>query len=181
MKKSMDAKRFGALVVLPFLIGAAPLAASAEETLTQPAAQSAMPGAVESPAVAAPATAEKPEAVLAPEPTATSKAADQTSTGSAAAKPADVDTVPPAVAAQDLIGKPVKAADGKSIGKVTAVKAGSSGELLAVHIETGGYFGFWTTLREVPAGEFTPTSDGIQLRLASNEIENLSKIETPKG
>lgn len=201
MRKLMDAKRIRALIVLPLLVGAAPLAASAQETPTQPAAESAMPaspqetpansaaesatpGPAESPAVSARAEEAKSDAMPAPAPTAETEApanAAAPKPETAAAERAEETMVPTAVAAQDLIGKPVMAADGKSVGKVTAVKAGQSGELIAVHIETGGFFGLWTTLREVPAGEFTPTTEGIQLRLASNEIETLSKVEVPKG
>ncbi len=160
MKKSMDAKRFGALIVLPLLIGAAPLAASAEETLKPSGTEAQAPVTLEAPAVSEQPVREAAPGVQAPQAT---------------------EAMPDGVASEDLIGKPVMAADGKSVGTVAAIKSDQEGKLVSVHIETGGLFGFGAKLREVPAGEFTRTEEGIQLRLASNEIDKLGEVEPPKG
>lgn len=177
MKNSMHTKRAAALVLLPVMMGAAPFVASAEETLKQPA-----PVVIEAPNSVAPDAGATPDAVLAPD--AGTPAVEPAPEGAVdprdqAAK--DAPAAPAGEAAETLLGKPVMAADGKSIGTVAAVKSDENGALLALHIETGGVLGFGTTLREVPAGEFTETGDGIQLRLASNEIESLSEVKQPKG
>ncbi|MCH9806215.1 MAG: PRC-barrel domain-containing protein [Alphaproteobacteria bacterium] len=175
MKKSMDAKRFGALVVLPLFIGAAPLAATAQETLQTPDQQMNAPADLRPDAELRgsprPDGERTPDAVLAPDAV---QPADR-------ATPEQAATDPGAGRPEELIGKPVMAADGKSVGTVAAIKSDHAGKLVSVHIETGGVFGFGAKLREVPVSEFIRTPQGIELRLASNEIEQLGEVEPPKG
>lgn len=82
-----------------------------------------------------------------------------------------------AVAAEDLLGRKVVAADGKPVGQVDAVKADEQGRIQELHVKTGGFFGFGAKMRILTPEVFVETPEAIQLRVASSEINTLPLVE----
>ncbi len=131
---------------------------------TLPLAASAQQAPVEPPAaekVAPPRTAPAPD--VAPP-----------SSKGPAAKPSET---PPVAVAEDLVGLNVFSSDGTRVGEVRAVNTGPSGDIVALHIRTGGFLGFGGRIIAIPQGKFIRSGQSIRLDLASDEVTGMPEVK----
>jgi sporulation protein YlmC with PRC-barrel domain len=136
---------------------ALPLAASS----AQQAQPETPPGAAPPEKVAPPRTEpDPPRSEMAPPP---SKAP--------AVKPSE------APAAQDLVGLNVFSADGTRIGEVRGVNTDPSGDIVALHIRTGGFLGFGGRIVAIPQGKFIRSGQSIRLDLDSDQVTGLPEVK----
>jgi sporulation protein YlmC with PRC-barrel domain len=151
MMKLQTQRVLYALAILAVL----PLAASAQQTTTEPA-----PGAAPPEKIAPPRTE--------PDPDAAPPAAK-----APAVKPSDA---PAGATAQDLVGLNVFSSDGTRVGEVRAVNTGGSGDIVALHIRTGGFLGFGGRIVAIPHGKFIRSGQSIRLDLDSDEVTGLPEV-----
>jgi hypothetical protein len=132
-----------------------PLAASAQQTPSEPA-----PGASPPEKFAPPRTEPDPDtAPPAPKPPAV--------------KPSET---PAAPTARDLVGLNVFSSDGTRVGEVRAVNTGPSGDIVALHIRTGGFLGFGGRIVAIPQGKFIRSGQSIRLDLDSDAVTGLPEV-----
>jgi hypothetical protein len=135
------------------IVAALPLAVSAQQAQPQP----------EPPPAAKPAPPRTdPGADVPPPPKAP------------AVKPSEAPASP---TAQDLVGLYVFSSDGTRIGEVRAVNTGSSGDIVALHIRTGGFLGFGGRIVAIPQGKFMRSGQSIRLDLDSDEVTGLPEVK----
>ncbi|MEO1282287.1 MAG: PRC-barrel domain-containing protein [Pseudomonadota bacterium] len=170
-----------ALTAIP-LLALMPIAASAQtaDPQSEPALEAqpspTSPGAIELSPTGDP-TGQKPIAQP-PSAEATPPAGlPDTADAPAATGGAEGDATKSAVAGDDLIGRNVVAADGKSVGEVAAVKADDAGRVKELHIKTGGFLGFGAKTRVLTPEVFVETPEAIQLRVASTDLNQLPELE----
>ncbi|MEL7048528.1 MAG: PRC-barrel domain-containing protein [Pseudomonadota bacterium] len=190
LTKTKTAKRLAPKVLA---MAALPLAVVLPSVAMAQTEQRAPAPTLEAPATQPTAPA-LPEAIeLTPPPTTTGQPAGDLGAdspdASTAEAPAGIDANPDEgdqkqAATDDLVGRKVIAADGKSVGKVAAVKSDDAGRVMELHVKTGGFLGFGAVTRVLTPDVFVETPEAIQLRVAStdiNQLPELSKIEAPKS
>jgi hypothetical protein len=93
--------------------------------------------------------------------------------------PAKAPAVKPseAPAAQDLVGLSVFSSDGTRIGEVRAVGTGPNGNIVALHIRTGGFLGFGGRTVAVAEGRFFRSGQSIRLDLDSDQVGSLPEVK----
>ena len=91
-----------------------------------------------------------------------------------AAKPSES---PAAPVAQDVVGLNVFSADGTRVGEVRSVNTGPSGDIVALHIRTGGFLGFGGRIVAIPQGKFIRSGQSIRLDLDSDEVTGLPEVK----
>lgn len=93
--------------------------------------------------------------------------------------PAKAPAVKPseAPAAQDLVGLNVFSSDGIRVGEVRAVNTGPSGNIVALHIRTGGFLGFGGRTVAIPEGRFFRSGQSIRLDLDSDQVGGLPEAK----
>src|SRR5262245_56626636 len=79
-----------------------------------------------------------------------------------AVKPSEA---PAAVPEQSLVGLDVFSSDGTRVGDVRATSTGPGGEIVALHVRTGGFLGFGGRVVAIPQGRFTRSGKSIRLEL----------------
>lgn len=133
-----------------------------------PLAASAQQAPAETPPAAAP-----PEKIapLGTEPGPPRPEAAPPSSKTPAVKPSETP------AAQDLVGLNVFSADGTRIGEVRAVNTGPSGDIVALHIRTGGFLGFGGRIVAIPQGKFIRSGQSIRLDLDSDQVTGLPEVK----
>jgi sporulation protein YlmC with PRC-barrel domain len=131
-------------------------AASAQPTPTEPA-----PG-VAPPEKIAPPRSEPGQDVVPPSPKPP------------AVKPSEAPATP---TAQDLVGLNVFSSDGTRIGEVRAVNTGTSGDIVALHIRTGGFLGFGGRIVAIPQGKFIRSGQSIRVDLDSDAVTGLPEVK----
>ena len=155
MVKLQTQRAFCTLTVL----GALPLAASAQQAPVEPpASEKAAP-----PRTAPPRTA--PDVAPPSSKAPASKAP--------AAKPSESPATP---VAQDVVGLNVFSADGTRVGEVRSVNTGPSGDIVALRIHTGGFLGFGGRIVAIPQGKFIRSGQSIRLDLDSDEVSGLPEV-----
>jgi sporulation protein YlmC with PRC-barrel domain len=82
-----------------------------------------------------------------------------------------------APAAQSLVGLNVFSADGTRVGEVRSVATGPKGEIVALHIRTGGFLGFGGRIVAIPEGKFIRSGQSIRLDLDSDEVTGLPEVK----
>jgi sporulation protein YlmC with PRC-barrel domain len=143
------------------IVAAMPLAVSAQQAPSQP--QSEAPAAARPAPPGTPPTTEPGADVVPPSPKAP------------AVRPST--EAPAAPTAQDLVGLNVFSSDGTRIGEVRAVNTGSSGDIVALHIRTGGFLGFGGRIVAIPQGKFMRSGQSIRLDLDSDEVSGLPEVK----
>jgi sporulation protein YlmC with PRC-barrel domain len=140
---------------------ALPLNASAQQAPTEPA-----PGAAPPEKVAPPRSGSGPD-MAPPSPKAP------------AVKPAEapVAPAPGTPVAQDLVGLNVFSSDGTRVGEVRAVNTGADGDIVALHIRTGGFLGFGGRIVAIPQGKFIRSGQSVRLDLDSEEVTGLPEVK----
>jgi hypothetical protein len=142
---------------------ALPLAASAQQTPAEPGPRPA-PGAA------------PPEKVAPPRPGSGSDMAPPSSKAPAV-KPADAPAAPGTPVGQDLVGLNVFSSDGTRVGEVRAVNTGANGDIVALHIRTGGFLGFGGRIVAIPQGKFIRSGQSVRLDLDSEEVTGLPEVK----
>jgi len=140
---------------------ALPLTASAQQTPTEPGSTST-PGAAPSEKVAPPRSGVDmtPPASKAP-----------------AVKPSEAPAAPGAPVARDLVGLNAFSSDGTRVGEVRAVNTGANGDIVALHIRTGGFLGFGGRIVAIPQGKFIRSGQSVRLDLDSEEVTGLPEVK----
>lgn len=87
-------------------------------------------------------------------------------TAAAAASPAD-----------KLVGMNVVGSDGKKLGEVSGVKAGSDGKIREIHVKTGGFLGFGGKTVAIPVGKVSQKGDTVEVAMSTDEIGKLPKLD----
>jgi len=150
--------------VLAILI-ALPLTASAQQPPTEPGPRPA-PGAAPPEKVAPPRSGSGPD--IAPP-----------SSKPPAVKPAEAPAspAPGTPVGQDLVGLNVFSSDGTRVGEVRAVNTGANGDIVALHIRTGGFLGFGGRIVAIPQGKFIRSGQSVRLDLDSEEVTGLPEVK----
>jgi sporulation protein YlmC with PRC-barrel domain len=143
------------LYVLLLILVALPLAASAQQTPNEPAPGAAPPDKF-TPPKAEPGAETSPPAPKPP-----------------AINPSEA---PAAPTARDLVGLSVFSSDGTRVGDVRAVNTDSSGDIVALHVRTGGFLGFGGRIVAIPQGKFIRSGQSIRLDLDSDEVTGLPEV-----
>lgn len=131
------------------ILGAGSLAASAQQSPQEQAP--AAPRAAPEPAPQAPQPPKEP-----------------------AVKPSEA---PGAQGPQALIGLNVYSSDGTRVGEVRSVATGPNGDIVALHIRTGGFLGFGGRIVAVPGGKFIKSGQSIRLDLDSDQVSDLPQVK----
>jgi hypothetical protein len=135
------------------ILGALSFMAAAEDAPVQP--RPAQPGP------AAPPAAQQAE----PDANATPEAPKVP-----AVKPSE------APASQSLVGLMVFSADGTRVGDVKSVDTGPGGNVVALHVRTGGFLGFGGRIVAIPGGKFIRSGQSIRIDLDSDEVSGLPEV-----
>jgi hypothetical protein len=113
-------------------------------------------------------------------PSQTPPAASPTTPATPDAKPAtDMNrqgAAAPTEPSKRLVGLAVTGSDGKSIGKVVAVKTSATGQVDAIHITSGGFLGIGAKTVAIPAGKFTQSERLVQVSMTSDEVAKLPEV-----
>jgi sporulation protein YlmC with PRC-barrel domain len=99
--------------------------------------------------------------------------------------PGTAPTRPPAVkpseapisGTESLVGLDVFSSDGTRVGEVRAVSTGPGGDVVALHVRTGGFLGFGGRTVAVPQGRFSRTGQSVRLDLNSDQISGLPDVK----
>ena len=94
-----------------------------------------------------------------------------------AVKPSEPPVAPGAPVAQDLVGLNVFSSDGTRVGEVRAVNTGANGDIVALHIRTGGFLGFGGRIVAIPQGKFIRSGQSVRLDLDSEEVTGLPEVK----
>jgi hypothetical protein len=82
----------------------------------------------------------------------------------------------PAAAPQSLVGLNVFSADGTRVGEVRSVATSPGGEIVALHIRTGGFLGFGGRIVAIPEGKFIRSGQSIRLDLDADDVNGLPEV-----
>jgi hypothetical protein len=110
-------------------------------------------------------------------------AAGQQAPAPPAQEQAPAPSKPPAVspsetpAAQNLVGLLVFSSDGTRVGEVRSVNTGPAGDVVALHVRTGGFLGFGGRIVAIPEGKFIRSGQSIRLDLDSDEVTGLPEVK----
>jgi hypothetical protein len=140
---------------------ALPLTVSAQQTLAEP-------GPTPAPGAAPPEKAAPPRSGADMAPPASE---------APAVKPSEAPVAPGAPVAQDLVGLNVFSSDGTRVGEVRAVNTGANGDIVALHIRTGGFLGFGGRIVAIPQGKFIRSGQSVRLDLDSEEVTGLPEVK----
>ncbi|MBO0765067.1 MAG: PRC-barrel domain-containing protein [Hyphomicrobiaceae bacterium] len=97
-----------------------------------------------------------------------------------ATEPSKGTAVPPSeapAAPQRLVGLNVFSADGTRVGEVRSVATGPGGEIVALHIRTGGFLGFGGRIVAIPEGKFIRSGQSIRLDLDADDVSGLPEVK----
>lgn len=76
-----------------------------------------------------------------------------------------------------LLGLDVVGKDGKKLGQVSGVKAGSDGVLREIHVKTGGFLGFGGKTVAIPAAKISQKGETVEVAMSTDEIGKLPKLD----
>jgi hypothetical protein len=78
---------------------------------------------------------------------------------------------------QSLVGLVVFASDGTRVGEVRSVSAAPGGDIVALHVRTGGFLGFGGRIVAIPGSKFIRSGHSIRLDLDSDEVTGLPEVK----
>jgi hypothetical protein len=78
---------------------------------------------------------------------------------------------------QSLVGLDVFSSEGTRVGEVRGVRTGPGGDVVALHVRTGGFLGFGGRTVAVPKGRFTRTGQTVRLDLGSDQVSALPEVK----
>jgi hypothetical protein len=70
----------------------------------------------------------------------------------------------------------VFSADGTRVGDVKSVDTGPGGNVVALHVRTGGFLGFGGRIVAIPGGKFIRSGQSIRIDLDSDEVSGLPEV-----
>jgi multidrug efflux pump subunit AcrA (membrane-fusion protein) len=79
--------------------------------------------------------------------------------------------------AKELIDANVVSSDKKNVGEVAAIQRDSSGKVIELHADVGGFLGMGETRVRLMPSQFTVANKQVNLTLTSDQISALPKIE----
>ena len=79
--------------------------------------------------------------------------------------------------AKELIDANVISSDKKNVGEVAAIQRDSSGKVIELHADVGGFLGMGETRVRLMPSQFTVSNKQINLTLTSEQVSALPKIE----
>lgn len=79
--------------------------------------------------------------------------------------------------AKELIDANVISSDKKNVGEVAAIQRDSSGKVIELHADVGGFLGMGETRVRLMPSQFTVSNKEINLTLTSEQVSALPKIE----
>ena len=82
-----------------------------------------------------------------------------------------------APAGQGLVGLNVFSADGTRVGEVQSVDTGPNGDIVALHVRTGGFLGFGGKVVAVPEGRFMRSGQSVRLDFDADQIDSLPTVK----
>jgi hypothetical protein len=74
------------------------------------------------------------------------------------------------------VGLDVFSSDGIRVGEVRAVDTGPSGDIVTLHMYTGGFLGFGGRIVAIPQGKFMRSGQSVRLDLDSDEVTGLPEV-----
>ena len=80
-------------------------------------------------------------------------------------------------AGHDLVGLSVFSSDASRVGEVRAVSTGTDGNVIAIHVRTGGFLGFGSRIVAVPEGKFSRGGQSLKLNLSAKQVGKLPEIK----
>ena len=131
-----------------------PLAAAAQQAPVQPPQDERLPPARTAPDTRPPAVRRRPKPP--------------------AVNPSEA---PAAQPAQSLVGLDVFSSDGTRVGEVRSVNTGPGGDIVSLHVRTGGFLGFGGRIVAIPEGKFIRTGQSVRLDLNSDEVTGLPEVK----
>jgi hypothetical protein len=84
---------------------------------------------------------------------------------------------PAETAEKNLVGLDVFSSDGTRVGEVRAVSTSAGGDVVALHVRTGGFLGFGGRTVVIPHGHFTRTGRSVRLSLDSAQLGALPEVK----
>lgn len=84
---------------------------------------------------------------------------------------------PAETADKDLVGLDVFSSDGTRVGEVRAAKTSPGGDIVQLHVRTGGFLGFGGRTVAIPQGRFTRTGRTVRLNLDSDQVNGLPEVK----
>lgn len=99
---------------------------------------------------------------------------DPTPSKPPAVNPSDA---PAARTGQDLVGLLVFSSDGTRVGEVRSVNTGRDGQIVSLHVRTGGFLGFGGRIVAIPEGKFFRSGQSVRLDLDSDEVTGLPEVK----
>lgn len=81
--------------------------------------------------------------------------------------------------AEAWVDKPIYSADDKNVGEVAEIARSADGEVTELRADVGGFLGLGETRVRLTPEQFQLGADRIDLKLTSEQINSLPKIETP--
>ncbi len=96
-------------------------------------------------------------------------------TGSAS-KPSGATMTMTDAEAKNWVDKPIYSSDNKNIGEVAALNRDSSGKVVELHADIGGFLGLGETRVKVEPAQFTTSGDRIMLNMTSEQVKSLPKL-----
>jgi sporulation protein YlmC with PRC-barrel domain len=75
------------------------------------------------------------------------------------------------------VGLSVFSSDGTRVGEVKSIDTGPRGDIVALHIRTGGFLGFGGRIVAIPEGRFIRSGQSIRLDLDSDQVSELPEIK----
>lgn len=75
--------------------------------------------------------------------------------------------------ASELKGQAVYSSDGEKVGEVAEVNEGSGGNVDSIHVDVGEFLGIGSKTVKVRSGQFTQSSDRVELTMEASEVESL--------
>ena len=77
---------------------------------------------------------------------------------------------------QSLVGLVVFSSDGTRVGEVRSVSTGPAGDIVSLHVRTGGFLGFGGRIVAIPQGKFIRSGQSIRLDFDSDEVKRLPEV-----
>ena len=75
-----------------------------------------------------------------------------------------------------LINKTIYSSDDKNVGEVAAIIRDSSGDVVELHADIGGFLGFGETRVRVMPDQFNLAADRVVLKLTAEQARALPKL-----
>lgn len=84
---------------------------------------------------------------------------------------------PAGATTQDLVGLDVFSSDGTRVGEVRSVNTGPGGNVVALHVQTGGFLGFGGRTIAIPGEKFKRKGESVRLDLEAQQVDELPDVK----